>query len=325
MRAAYVTELGPADAIVVGERPDPTPGDGEVLVAVDTVSVNPVDTYVRSGRYRTPVPLPFVVGRDLVGSVAAVGAGVSAFRVGDRVWCNSAGHDGRQGPSAELCVVPVDRLYALPDGVDPGTVVAVAHPAATAYLGWFVRARLLAGETVLVGGGAGNVGTAAVQMAAYAGAHVVTTAAPRDHDACRAAGAAEVLDYADPDLGDRVREIAPHGIDVLWDTAGHHDFALAGRVLAPEARVLVTAAAVREPVVPLFPLYTQDVSVLGFVISRAPVEQLAAAARLLNGMLVGGRLTTRITQRLGLSDMAEAHRRMEAGTVRGRLLVDVHH
>ena len=71
---------------------------------------------------------------------------------------------------------------------------------------------------------------------------------------------------------------------MLWDTAGHHDFALAGRVLAPEARVIVTAAAVREPVVPLFPLYTQDVSVLGFVISRAPVAQLAAAARLVVGI-----------------------------------------
>ncbi len=323
MRAAYVTERGPADTIVVGDRPDPTPADGEVLVAVDTVSVNPVDTYVRSGRYATPIPLPFVVGRDLVGTVAALGGGVEAFRVGDRVWCNSAGHEGRQGPSAEYAVVPVDRLYPLPDGVDPDTAVAVAHPAATAYLGWFVRARLLAGETVLVAGGAGNVGTAAVQMAAYAGARVVATARPSDHEACRAAGADAVLDYADPDLGDRIAEVAPDGVDVLWDTAGHHDFALAGRILAPEARVLVTAATVREPVVPLFPLYTRDVSVLGFVISLAPAHELAAAARLVNRMLADGLLTTRVTERMGLADMAEAHRRMESGTVRGRLLVDV--
>ncbi len=323
MRAAYITELGPADTIVVGDRPDPRPADGEVLVAVDTVSVNPVDTYVRSGRYRTPIPLPFVVGRDLVGTVAALGGGVEGFRVGDRVWGNSAGHDGRQGPSAEYVVVPADRLYPLPDGVDPDVAVAVAHPAATAYLGWFVRARLLAGETVLVGGGAGNVGTAAVQMAAYAGARVVVTAHPRDHDACRAAGADAVLDYADPDLGEAIAAVAPGGVDVLWDTAGHHDFALAGRVLAPEARVLVTAASVREPVVPLFPLYTQDVSVLGFVISRAPAVQFAAAARLVNRMLAEGRLTTRISERMTLGDMADAHRRMESGAVRGRLLVDV--
>jgi NADPH:quinone reductase-like Zn-dependent oxidoreductase len=98
------------------------------------VAVNPVDTYVRTGRSRTPVAFPFVVGRDLVGTVAAVGSEAVPFRVGDRVWCNSLGHEGRQGSFAELAVVPADRLYPLPQGVDPGLAVAVAHPAGTAYL-----------------------------------------------------------------------------------------------------------------------------------------------------------------------------------------------
>ncbi|MGH3493390.1 MAG: alcohol dehydrogenase catalytic domain-containing protein, partial [Sciscionella sp.] len=200
MNAVYVTALGPASEIRVGMLPVPTPGPTEVLVAVDTVAVNPVDTYIRSGRYRTPVPMPFIVGRDLVGTVVEVGSAATSFRPGARVWCNSMGHEGRQGPTAEYAAVPAERLYHLPDGVDPRTAVALAQPAATAYLGWFGHARLRPGQTVFVGGGAGNIGTAAIQMATLAGARVLTSAAPDDHEHCRVAGADVVLDYRDPFL-----------------------------------------------------------------------------------------------------------------------------
>jgi NADPH:quinone reductase-like Zn-dependent oxidoreductase len=110
MRAAYITELGPAEAIRVGELPVPVPGPTGVLVRVEVVVVDPVDTMVRSGAYRTATPFPFVVGRDLVGTVAEVGAGVAGFAAGDRVWCNSLGHGGRQGSFAEYAVVPGERL-----------------------------------------------------------------------------------------------------------------------------------------------------------------------------------------------------------------------
>ena len=151
MRAAYITELGPADAIRVGELPTPVPGPTDVLVRVELVVVDPVDTLVRSGAYRTPTPFPFVVGRDLVGTVAEAGAGAAGFAPGDRVWCNSLGHDGRQGSFAEFAVVPAERLYHLPDGADPVASVAVLHPAATAYLALFRHGRLRPGESVYVG------------------------------------------------------------------------------------------------------------------------------------------------------------------------------
>ena len=134
MRAAYITELGPPEAIRLGDLPVPEIGPTDVLAEVDTVTVNPVDTLVRSGGYQTPTPFPFVVGRDLVGTVAAVGAGVTGFAAGDRVWCNSLGHGGRQGSFAEYAAVPAERLYRLPDGADPVAAVASFHPAATAYL-----------------------------------------------------------------------------------------------------------------------------------------------------------------------------------------------
>src|SRR6478752_1854168 len=144
--AAYVEQRGPAESIRLGELPVPDLGPDDVLVAVTAVSVNPVDTYVRSGRYDTPIPLPFIVGRDLVGTVAAVGSAVRDLTEGDAVWANSLGHAGRQGVATDLAVVARERLYRLPDGVDPELAVAVAHPAVTAYLGWFGRAAIRPGR-----------------------------------------------------------------------------------------------------------------------------------------------------------------------------------
>jgi NADPH:quinone reductase-like Zn-dependent oxidoreductase len=193
--AAYITGHGSPDAIRVGELPVPEPGPTDVIVRTEALAVNHVDTFVRSGSYRTHTPFPFVIGRDLVGTVAARGAGVAKFRAGDRVWCNSLGHDGRQGSFARYALVPVERLYRLPDAADPGAAVAVLHTAATAHIGLFREARLRAGETVVVTGAAGGVGSALVQLASFAGAKVVATASGRDAEWCRSLGAHTVIDH----------------------------------------------------------------------------------------------------------------------------------
>jgi NADPH:quinone reductase-like Zn-dependent oxidoreductase len=194
MRAAYITELGPAEAIRVGALAVPDPGPTDVLVQVEVVAVDPVDTLVRSGAYATPTPFPFVVGRDLVGTVAAAGPGAAGFAPRDRVWCNSLGHGGRQGSFAEYAVVPADRLYHLPAGADPVTAVAALHPAATAHLALFRHGGLRPGEIVYVGGGAGNVGSALTRLAGLGGARVLAGARPEDAGWCRSAGAAELVD-----------------------------------------------------------------------------------------------------------------------------------
>lgn len=320
--AAFVEHRGPAESIRVGELPVPELGPDDVLVAVTAVSVNPVDTYVRSGRYETPIPLPFIVGRDLVGTVAATGSAVRGLAAGDAVWANSLGHAGRQGAATELAVVARERLYRLPAGVDPEVAVAVAHPAVTAYLGWFERARIRPGWTVFVGGGAGNVGISAIEMARYAGARVVASARDAHSGRCLAAGADAVVDYRSPDLAARIAAAAPDGVDVYWDTSGTNDTDVAAAVLKPGGRMLVTAA--RGPVtVSPAPLYTRDVTIDGFVISRASAAEFAGAAELINAMLAAHRLTTRITRRLPLAQAAQAHRLMEAGDVDGRLLLTI--
>ncbi|WP_371498444.1 NADPH:quinone reductase [Kitasatospora sp. NBC_00374] len=321
MRAAFIEQLGPPQNIHYGEVPAPVAGPTDVLVDVLAVSVNPVDTFVRSGVFRTPVPFPFVIGRDLVGRVASAGPGAAGFAEGDLVWCNSLGHGGRQGAAAEQAVVPADRLYHLPAGVDPVEAVAVVHPAGTAHLGLFTHGQLRAGETVLVGGAAGNVGSALLVLAAEAGARVVATAAARDAEYCRSLGAAEVFDYRDPELTRLVHATCPQGIDVHLDTSGANELAGTVELLAPRGRVVLLAGASSRPELPVGPLYMKDCSIRGFVISHASTAELAEAAVTVNRLLAAGRLSPRSVRRLPLSAAAEVHHRLEQGELNGRRVV----
>lgn len=318
MRAAYIERLGPVDEIRYGELPDPRAEPDGVLVRVAATTVNPVDTFIRSGAWRTPVEFPFVIGRDLVGTVVETGAGVTGFRPGDPVWCNSLGHAGRQGAAAELAVVPAARLYHLPAGVPAEDAVTVLHPAGTAYLALFSHGRLRAGETVVVIGAGGNVGAAAVLFAARAGARVIAVARDRDADYCRGLGAAEFVDYRDPDWVAAIRGAAPDGVDLYLDSAGKNDLAGALDLLAWRGRVVVIAGMASRPVVPAAGLYLNDATVTGFVISRATVPELAEAADAINRVLADGSLRSRAVDPLPLREAAEAHRRQEAGELHGR-------
>ncbi len=321
MQAAYVERLGPVSEIRIGGLPVPAPRAGEVLVQVAAVAVNAVDTFVRSGSYATEVPFPFVVGRDLAGRVAALGGDVDGFRIGDRVWTNSLGHAGRQGATAGYAVVPVDRLYRIPDGVDEVPLVATVHAAATAFLALHTHARVRPGETALVAGAAGNVGRAAVQIAREAGARVIATASASDLDDVRRLGADVALDYRDPAHATLLREALPHGADMQLDTSGHHDLDLAVDLLAPRGRIVVMAGLRARPELPVGGLYTRDGSILGFAISSATVAELADAAELINRMLADGTLTPPRTEEAPLTAARGAHARLEAGALHGVKLV----
>jgi NADPH:quinone reductase-like Zn-dependent oxidoreductase len=321
MRAAYLEQLGTPDAIRYGDLPAPRCGPADVLVHVSVATVNPVDTFVRSGAWRTPIEFPFVIGRDLVGSVAAVGPGVTGFAVGDPVWCNSLGHEGRQGAAAELAAVPADRLYHLPAGVPEEDAVTVAHPAATAYLALFTHGRVRAGETVVVIGAGGNVGGALVVLAADAGARVIAVAGERDAEHCRSLGAAEVVDYRDPQRVRRIRDASPDGVDAYVDAAGRNELEDAVDLLARRGRIVLLAGMGTRPVLPAGPLYLKDGAVVGFVISKATVAELADAAATINRLLSTGALRPRATETLPLELAASAHRRLEAGELHGKRIV----
>ncbi|MFC4566042.1 alcohol dehydrogenase catalytic domain-containing protein [Nocardiopsis mangrovi] len=320
MHAAYIERLGPPSEIRYGELPDPRPGPTDVLVDVDYAGVNHVDTFVRSGAWRTPVDFPFVIGRDLVGRVAAAAPGAPAFAPGDRVWSLSMGHAGRQGAAAERVAVPAERLYPLPRGADPADAAAAAHPAATAYLALFVHGRLRPGETVVVMGAAGNVGAAAVELAACAGARVIAAAAAGDAGYCRALGAEAAVDSRAPGLADCIAA-ACGGTDLYIDAAGRNDLDLAVRLLARRGRVVVLAGREDRAVLPVGSLYLLDRSVTGFAISQATTGELAEAAAHIGRHLAAGRLRPRRRADLPLGSAADAHRRLESGAGSGRRLV----
>jgi len=305
-----VDRLGPAENIRYGRLPDPTPATGELLVRVLATAVNPVDTYVRSGSYRTAVPMPFVVGRDVVGDVLVAGPGVRQFSIGERVWSNSLGYDGRQGAAATLAIVPVDRTVRLPRSVDPVRAAAASHPGSTAATALLHHARLAAGETLLVFGANGSVGSAAVQIGRECGARVV--AVVRRPEAVAAGPAADLtLDSSRHDVAAALRRLAPGGADVVWDTAGHQPLATAVELAALRGRVLLTAGGSRQEMLPVGPFYTRNVALLGFVMSRASVAELTESAALVGGMLAAGTLSVRPPEVLPLSAAADAHRRVE--------------
>lgn len=318
--AAYITEPGPREAIRVGEVPLPALGSGDVLVRTEALVVDPVDSYVRQ---RGPLPAsPCVIGRDLVGTVVERGgAAAVGFAPGDRLWCNSMGTGGRQGFFPRKVVVSADRLYHLPAGVAATDAVAVLHGGATAYLGLFGRTTLWPSATVLVGGAGGSVGSCVVELAVAAGARVIATARPDDFDWCRSVGLSAVIDYREPDLTARIREVAPDGVDLFWDSSGHHNLELATGVLARHGTIVLIANSQARPVLPVGPLYTHDAAIVGFVLGSASTSELADAAPLINRHLAAGTLRVRIGKTLPLAATAEAHTLVESRYRPGRVVL----
>jgi NADPH:quinone reductase-like Zn-dependent oxidoreductase len=304
VRAAYIEDFGAPSAIRYGDLPDPVPGPGQVLVRVEAVAVNSVDTFLRSGRWRSEVRFPLAVGRDLVGIVERLAPGVGDLRPGERVWTNSAGYGGRPGATAELVPVPRDRIYRLPSGADPLPFVASLHPGATAHGALLGRARLRPGETVVVVGANGAVGMCLVQAAAGAGAEVVAVVRrPAATDRLRALGAARVV------VAEAAQAPAAAGpADVFVDTTRRVDVAAVPDHLNPRGRMLLIAGQGRAAL-DLWPLYVREIQILGFVMSGMTVPELQAAADWINA----ARPVVDVGQVLGFDQAARAHELVESG------------
>jgi NADPH2:quinone reductase len=311
VKAAYIDALGGAESILYGELPDPVPSPGQVVVRVEAVAVNSVDTFLRSGRWPTKVHFPLAVGRDLVGTVAEVGPGVEGFAVGEPVWTNSAGYGGRPGAGAELVAVERDRLYRLPAGADPVGFVASIHPGATAHGALVQRARLAPHERVAVVGANGSVGMCMVQVAAAHGAEVVAVIRSAEAaERLRALGAAHVVLADADDAPSATGAVAPSGIDVFVDASGRVDVAAAARQLAPRGRIVLIAGRRRQEL-DLWEFYVREAQLLGFIMSAMTVAELAAAAEWINARP----LTVSVGRVLGFDRAAEAHALMEAGNL----------
>jgi NADPH:quinone reductase len=316
MKAAYIEETGPAERIVYGDLPPPEPGPTQCLIRVGAVSVNPVDTYVRSGQVPMPLPTPFIIGCDVAGTVEAVGPEVTAFRPGDRVWGTNQGLLGRQGTFAELVTVDECWLYPTPAGVPDEQAAALSLVGITAHLGLVRDAELTGGETLFVNGGSGGVGSAVVQMGKILGARVIATAGDdRKADVCRQLGADHVINYKTTDVEEALKQIAPTGVNVWWETLREPDFDRAIGGLSARGRMIVMAGREARPAFPVGPFYVKGCSIHGFVMFLATPEEQQDCAEDMNQWMAEGRLKANIDRMMPLSAAADAHRLQEANTI----------
>lgn len=328
MKAAYIEQPGPPESIRYADLPAPQPQPGEVLVRVKAVAVNPIDTYIRAGVVAMNLPKPFILGCDVAGVVELVGADVAQFKPGDRVWGSNQGLFGRQGTFAELACVDAQWLYKTPDGVSDETAAATALVGITAHLGLFRRARVQSGETVLVNGGAGGVGSVVVQMAKAAGARVLAVAGGAAHVAkCLELGADAAVDYRSEDVAARVKAFAPAGVNVLWETRREADFEWAVPLLSARGRMVLMAGREARPVFPVGPFYVKDCELHGFAMFNYSAPEQRACAEDINRWLAAGTLRANIDRVLPLAEAAAAHRLQEdntlrkAGTLAGKIVL----
>lgn len=328
MRAAYIDETGPPENIRVGTLPDPKPVGSQVLVRVSAASVNPIDTYIRGGAVTWELPRPFIVGSDLAGVVTAVSPDASRFRVGDRVWGSNQGLLGRQGTFAELAAVDQQWLYPTPDRVSDEQAAAMALVGLTAHLGLVDEARVEAGETIVVNGGSGAVGSTVIQMAKALGAQVIATTSGVDKAAyCKSLGADHVLDHQAADVPQQIQAIVPDGAHIWWETSRAPNFDTAVACLGRRGRIVVMAGRNARPELPLGPFYLKCCRLIGFVMFHAFPESQRRAAEQINRWLASGVLEAKIDRVAPLEETAELHRLQErntidaAGVVRGKLVV----
>jgi NADPH2:quinone reductase len=316
MKAAYITRTGSPEVVTYGDLPEPSLQSCQCLIEVVAADVNPIDVYWRAGMVPATMKFPFVLGRDLAGTVIEVGAGVRNFKVGDRVWATNMGFGDRSGTFAERVAVDEEWLYAIPANVSDEDVVAVSLTGVTACLGLRRHAQVKDGEVLFVNGGTGGVGSCVVQMAKILGATVITTAgSDAKAEVCRELGADHVINHKTEDVVARVKAWVPDGVNVWWETLREPDFEKTIPLLALRGRMIVMAGRDARPAFPVGPLYVKDCSVRGFAMFNASSAEIREAAEQINSWMAGGKLKARIDRVLPLAEAGEAHRLQEASTV----------
>lgn len=306
--------------------PDPTPGEGEVRLRVQASGINPGDVKKRGDAFGVGMPYPRVVPHsDGSGVIDSVGAGVSEVSVGDRVWCYGAQSYRPFGTAAEYVVVPARNVSVLPEGVDFEQGACLGIPGITAHRALHAGGPP-AGKCVLVQGGAGAVGMAAVALARFGGARVLATVRNASQEAIAESAGAHAVLRTDPmssnNLVSRVLEVAPEGVDHVVEVAFHANLVLDEQLLRQGGSIATYATGDPNPVIPFWPLIFKNVSVyfLGSDDFTAPQKEEAAAD--LSAMLAAGWTGYPIGARYPLEAIAEAHRAVEDRSVRGRVVVD---
>src|SRR3954467_9446974 len=315
MRAVVAPEPGGPEALVLTDLPDPTPGPGEVVIEMTATAVNRADTMQRQGLYPPPPGASDVLGLECSGVVAAVGRDVEEWAPGDEVCALLAG-----GGYAEKVLVPAGQVMPVPAGVDVVTAGALPEVACTVWSNVFMIAALQRDETLLVHGGAGGIGTFAIQLAHALGARVVTTAgSPEKLEVCRSLGADVAVSYRDQDFVEEVRSATDgRGADVILDNMGAKYLGRNIDALATEGRLVVIGMqGGSKGELDLGALMRKRGAVISTTLRSRPVgEKAAICAAVVDHvwpLVASGAVRPIVHERFPLDQVAAAHTAMEDG------------
>jgi NADPH2:quinone reductase len=324
MKAVVCKQFGPPESLVLEELASPRPGAGEVVVSVRAASVNFPDVLIIQNKYQFKPPLPFSPGSELSGVVKEVGAEVRNVRPGDRVMAFTT-----YGAFAEEVKTEAARLVPMPPSMDFATGAAFLLTYGTSDHALRDRARLAAGETLLVLGAAGGVGLAAIEIGKALGARVIACASSEDKLAvCRSHGADETIDYAAQDLRERIKALTGgRGVDVVYDAVGGPYSEPAFRSLAWRGRHLVVGFAAGEiPKLPLNLALLKGASLVGVFwgdfVRREP-RAFADSLAQLGRWYAEGRLKPHVSQTLPLEQAPQAIRLLAGRQAKGKVVLRV--
>lgn len=326
MKAIVIEEFTAPESVTVGDLPDPRLGKSDVLIGVRAAAVNYPDVLVVQGKYQILPQRPFAPGKDAAGVVLAVGADVTGFRPGDRVVAQL-----EYGGYAELVSVDAASCFRIPDAMSFEDAAAMGLVYQTAYFALMERGGFRQGETVLVTGAAGGVGSAAIQIVKGLGGIALAGVSGAEHvDTARQLGADAVIDLAAPDLRESLRDqvriaTAGHGVDVLLDTLGGDVFDAALRAMAWCGRAVVIGfAAGRIPEVKVNYLLVKNIAVSGLQWSdyreRQPEKVLAVQQEVFR-LYEQGALKPKIAGTLPLAHAGQALAKLASGQVSGKYVL----
>ncbi|WP_431262494.1 zinc-dependent alcohol dehydrogenase family protein [Roseateles chitinivorans] len=322
MKAIVLTAFGGVDHLQLQDIPVPAVDAGELLVRVVATSINPLDYQIRRGDYPAYVPLPAVIGHDVSGVVERVGAGVHDFKPGDEVFYTPKIFGPKGGSYAEFNVVPQELVTHKPRNLTHAEAASMTLVGGTAWEALVSRARLQPAETVLVHGGAGGVGSIALQLAKAMGARVLTTCSASQFEFVRSLGADEAIDYEAGDYVDHVRELTgARGANVVLDTIGGNTLERSPHVLADGGRVVsIVDIATPQNLVAAWGVNAE----YHFVFTGQNRGKLLA----LKELLERGRIRPVIGATFPLAEIGAAHTALEQRRVgdqplRGKVVIEV--
>ena len=325
MRHVAMREPGPPDVLALVEGPVPAPAAGDVLIRVRYAGVNRPDCIQRSGNYPPPPGASPIIGLEVAGTVAAVGASVTGWRVGDEVCALAPG-----GGYAEYCVAPAGHCLPPPQGLSLLEAASLPENAFTVWHNVFERGRLAAGETILIHGGTSGIGYTAIQYAKAFGAKVITTVGSDEKAAfCRRLGADHAINYRTADFGVEVASITgKRGVELVLDMVGGDYIAKNLRCLAVEGRLVIIAFLHGSKVeVDWMPIMLKRLTVTGSTMRASPAERKVAIANALRErvwpLYETGRAKAVIHRVFPLAEAAEAHALMESSQHVGKIMLDV--